>query len=39
VDDVEDSLLGIESVFLSFSDGVDVDEFGGFLFDLFFGDS
>jgi hypothetical protein len=32
VDDLEDSLGGIESVFFSFSGGVDVDEFSGFLF-------
>jgi len=37
VDDLEDTLLGIERVFFSFSGGVDVDQFRGFLFQLFFG--
>jgi len=32
VDDVIDTDGGIESVFLSFSGGVDVDEFSGFFF-------
>jgi len=32
VDDLEDSLGGIESVFFSFSGGVDVDEFSIFFF-------
>jgi len=38
VDHVVGSHSGIESVFFSFSGGVDVDEFGIFLFQLFFGD-
>lgn len=38
MDDLEGTLLGIESVFFSFSGGVDVDQFSGFFFQLFLGD-